>query len=156
MSHFRLQTREEDGIPQNVISKALPVIPREVGIYTKRVLDKKNEDAIRHLFCRSVSPLKLTNIVIFCYDARSIFCAMGTGLQKRQHSLESLVKLITSGFSRSLITNALSTTTSGLPGAQDDALCCKMMKKCSKFWLHANFQKKIVFFSIDSISHLLS
>ena len=87
-----------------------------VSCHTKRVLDKKCDDAIRHLFCRSVSLSKLTNIVIFCYDARIIFC--GTGLRKRQHSLEGLVNLITREFSRSLITNALSATTSGVPGAQ--------------------------------------
>ena len=91
---------------------------RGIRTHMERVLDKKCDDPIRHLFCRSVSPLKLTNIVIFCYDTRSIFCVMGTGLRKRQHSLEGLVNLITRGFSKSLITNALSATTSVVRGAQ--------------------------------------
>ena len=34
--------------------------------------------------------------------------------------------------------------------------CCEMMKKGTKFVLHSNFEENFFFFSIDSISHLLS
>ena len=65
-------------------------------------------------------------------------------------------KIIVNIFNRSVGKHKLICKTF-IGNGDSSARCCEMMKKGTKFVLHSNFkEKKFFFFSIDSISHLLS